>query len=70
VPGPVEFGDGLDGGAAEPLVADPVPFTDRIGQEVSEHLQMGLVDADGGKRQIQDRALWAKNSSASPTVQF
>jgi len=51
-------------------VADPVPFTDRIGQEVSEHLQMGLVDADGGKRQIQDRALWAKNSSASPTVQF
>ena len=57
VAGLIEFGDDLGGGAAEPLKAGPVPFIDRIGQEVAEHLQMDLVVADGGKRQIQDRAL-------------
>jgi len=44
------------GGAAEPLDADPVPLRGRIGQEVAEHLQMGLVGADGRERQLQDRA--------------
>ncbi|MGO4859733.1 hypothetical protein [Arthrobacter sp. 2MCAF14] len=42
LPGPVEFGDDLGGGAAGPLKADPVPLIGRIGQEVAEHFWFWL----------------------------
>lgn len=52
-----EFTDDLGGGAAEPLTADLVLLMDRISQEIAEQLQIRLVGADGGERQVQDGAL-------------